>query len=71
MAKQFEIIFEKSGAVLVAELLESEAPITCENFWDALAEPLRRELHHGGETGPEMWSATQERPALRKLHRLA
>ncbi len=33
MAKQFEIVFESSGAVVVADLLEEDAPITCENFW--------------------------------------
>ncbi len=55
MTRQFEIVFETSGAVVVADLLEEAAPITCENFWEALAEPVRRELNHGGETGPEMW----------------
>lgn len=55
MSKQFEIVFEKSGAVVVAELLEDKAPITCENFWDGIAKPVHQDLHHGGETGPEMW----------------
>ena len=55
MAKQFEILFEKSGATVVADLLEDAAPITCENFWEGIAEPVRQELHHGTETGPEMW----------------
>jgi len=54
MSKQFEIVFGESKAVVVAELLESEAPITCENFWEGIAEPVTQELHHGGETGPEM-----------------
>lgn len=55
MGKQFEIVFEDSGAVVVVDLLENEAPITCENFWNGIGEPVREELHHGGETGPEMW----------------
>jgi len=55
MPKQVEIVFEASGAVVVADLLEGAAPITCENFWNAIAEPLTDTLHHGGETGPEMW----------------
>jgi len=55
MVKQFEIVFEKSGAAVVADLLEKAAPITCENFWAGLAEPVTQDLHHGGETGPEMW----------------
>ncbi len=55
MPKQFEIVFEGSGAVIVADLLEEDAPITCENFWNAIAKPLTETLHHGGESGPEMW----------------
>jgi hypothetical protein len=55
MGKQFEIIFEKSAVVVVADLLEEEAPITCENFWSAIAGVHTEDLHHGGETGPEMW----------------
>ena len=55
MAKQFEIVFEKSGTVVVADLLEDAAPITCENFWAGIASPHTERLRHGGETGPEMW----------------
>ncbi len=55
MGKQFEIVFGESGVVVVADLLEDEAPITCENFWAAIASPHTAQLNHGGETGPEMW----------------
>lgn len=55
MARQFEIVFEASGAVVVADLLEEKAPITCENFWNAIESPHTDALHHGAETGPEMW----------------
>jgi hypothetical protein len=55
MGKQFEIVFEKSGVVVVVDLLEDEAPITCENFWNGIESPVTEKLHHGGETGPEMW----------------
>jgi hypothetical protein len=55
MGKQFEIVFEASGATVTADLLEDEAPLTCENFWEGIAEPVRDKIHHGGETGPEMW----------------
>ena len=55
MAKQFEIVFGESGVVLVADLLEELAPITCGNFWNAIATPHTETLHHGAETGPEMW----------------
>lgn len=55
MAKQFEIVFEKSNVTVVADLLEDKAPITCENFWEGIRESVQQKLHHGGETGPEMW----------------
>ena len=55
MSKEFEIVFESSGVAVVAELLEDLAPITCENFWNAIAEPVSEALHHGDATGPEMW----------------
>ncbi len=58
MGKEFELVFqveEDSPVSVTADLLEDKAPITCENFWEGIAEPVRRELQHGGETGPEMW----------------
>ena len=55
MGKQFEIVFGQSGVVLVADLLEDVAPITCEVFWDGIAAEHKDVIHHGGETGPEMW----------------
>ena len=55
MGNQFQIVFKKSGVVVVADLLEDKAPITCENFWNVIADPHHEVLRHGGETGPEMW----------------
>ena len=55
MAKQFEVVFAQSGVIIAADLLEEAAPLTCENFWNAIARPHSDEIHHGGETGPEMW----------------
>ena len=55
MGKQFEIVFEESGVVVVADLLEDAAPITCENFLDTIGDGLHDTLYHGGETGPEMF----------------
>ena len=55
MAKRFEIVFAGSRVTLRAELLEDLAPITCENFWNSIAKPHTADLHHGGETGPELW----------------
>jgi hypothetical protein len=55
MPRQFEIVFDKSGVAFTAEFLEEPAPITCENFWNALAQPVHEQLHHGAECGPEIW----------------
>jgi hypothetical protein len=55
MGRQFEIVFEPGGAVFAADLLADAAPITCENFWNAIAAPHTADVHHGGETGPELW----------------
>jgi hypothetical protein len=55
MGRQFEIVFKKSNVTVVADLLDEQAPITCENFWAGIATPVTQDLHHGGETGPEMW----------------
>ncbi len=56
MPRQFEVIFEATGTVIVADLLEDDAPITCEDFWNSIAEPVRETLHHGWECGPELWA---------------
>jgi hypothetical protein len=60
MGKQFEIVFEKSGNTVTADLLEDKAPITCENFWEGIAEPVTDKVNHGRETGPEMWCFVPE-----------
>jgi len=60
MPKQFEIVFVKTGAVVVADLLEQEAPITCENFWEGIETPVHEQLHHGRETGAELWCFVPE-----------
>lgn len=60
MSRQFEIVFEENGTSVVADLLDTEAPITCGAFWTSVAEPIRRELYHGAETGPEMWCFVPE-----------
>ncbi len=59
MARQFTITFAGSGVAVTADLLEDLAPITCENFWAGIAEPHAEALHHGAETGPELWCFVQ------------
>jgi Protein of unknown function (DUF3830) len=54
--KLFEIEFLGSHqTVVTAELREDEAPIACENLWEAMAEPLRARLHHGRHCAAELW----------------
>lgn len=60
MSKQFEIVFENGNVSVTADLLEGKAPITCENFWEGIEQPVHKKLHHGSETGPEMWCFVPE-----------
>jgi len=55
MVRRFEIVFVKDGTVIPAELLEDKAPLSCEAFWEGIQVPHRDKIHHGGETGPELW----------------
>ena len=59
MGKQFEIEFVQDGTVVAADLLEAKAPLSCEALWQGLAEPHRDVIHHGRETGPELWCFVQ------------
>jgi hypothetical protein len=56
MARHFEIVVEKSGLTLTAELLEDQAPLTCDTFWDSIAQPWQGRLNHGHECGAELWT---------------
>ena len=58
--KQFEIEFVKDRTVIVVDLLEDKAPLSCEALWKGLAKPHRDTIHHGGETGPELWCFVPE-----------
>jgi hypothetical protein len=56
MSKEFDVEFKGSRrTVVAATLLEDEAPIACENFWDALGEPYSARLHHGRHCAAELW----------------
>ena len=55
MGKQFEIVFERDGEVVVADLLGDKSPLSCEALWKGLEKPHRERIHHGRETGPELW----------------
>lgn len=56
MSKLFDIEFAGArNATVTAELLEDEAPIACDNFWEAIGEPLWAKLHHGRHCAAELW----------------
>jgi hypothetical protein len=55
VGRQFQVVFEAQQVTVTAALLAEEAPITCENFWHGIGESWRAEMHHGRETGPELW----------------
>ena len=48
MGKQFEIVFLKDGITIVVDLLETEAPLSCEALWKGLEQPHHDKIHHGG-----------------------
>ncbi len=54
MARQFELIFTKRNVRGVATLLEEEAPLTCEAFWNAL--PLEGDAYHARWAGREVYT---------------
>src|SRR5919197_5760151 len=55
MGSLFEIVVQERGVVATAALLEDLAPITGENFWRGIGQSWQADLHHGRETGPELW----------------
>ena len=61
MARQFEIVVEQSGLIITAELLEDQAPLTCDLFWESIAEPWR-ELGSGERHGHPSGLADAELP---------
>ena len=60
MSKQFEIVFVRDNTTIVADLLEAEAPLSCEALWKGLEESHHDKIHHGSETGPELWCFVPE-----------
>ena len=64
MSRRIRLSFPGTGVVVVCTLLEQEAPVTCETVWQALAEPRTETVHHGHETGPELWFLMPPAPEL-------
>jgi len=66
MPKEIEIIFHSSNVRLSAELLEDQAPKTCEAVWSVLSDgetldsvknwPEGGRVHHGIYAGPELYT---------------
>ena len=50
MAKQIKIEFEKGG-MLVADMLEDKAPVTCKAVWDVLEQPWTEKVVHSDIMG--------------------
>ncbi len=53
-ARRLRLTFVESGVSAVAELLDDEAPVTCETLWTALATPMRAFGMHGRWVGAEV-----------------
>jgi Protein of unknown function (DUF3830) len=53
MPKRMRLVFPHDGVSALAELLEQQAPRTCEVIWAHL--PLAGQLEHGQWSGPETY----------------
>jgi hypothetical protein len=66
------ILFPGENVTSIAELLEKEAPRTCETIWEAL--PVEGELNHAMWSGPETYlpidASIRIRPEHQTLHPL-
>jgi hypothetical protein len=51
--RRLRLVFPGESVISVAELLESEAPVTCRTIWEAL--PFEGELNHAIWSGPETY----------------
>ena len=67
--RHIRMTFVDSGESVVAELLDDEAPATCQLVWDML--PLEHDLYHGRYSGMESFVVLDEAtpaPAERRCH---
>ncbi len=60
--RKIRMAFVKSGESVTAEMLDDEAPVTCQLVWDML--PLEHDLLHGQFSGQEIFMLLeQSKPA--------
>ena len=67
--RHIRLTFVASGESVVAEMLDDEAPATCDLVWDLL--PLEHDLYHGQFSGAEVFmllDEAHEDPAERRCH---
>lgn len=67
--RHIRLTFVATGESVVAELLDDEAPATCQLVWDML--PLEHDLYHGQYSGAEAFvllDEAKEAPAERRCH---
>ncbi len=67
--RHIRLTFVATGESVVAELLDDEAPATCDLVWDLL--PVEHDLFHGRWSGTEVFvvlDEAPEAPAERRCH---
>jgi hypothetical protein len=80
MPREIELIFPQSNVRITAELLEDQAPKTCQAVWSVLPDddtleavkdwPEKGRVHHGIYAGPELYvfiPRARERPPIENL----
>lgn len=60
--RHIRLSFVETGESVVAELLDDEAPATCELVWNML--PLQHDLYHGRWSGSEVFVLLDEAPEV-------
>jgi hypothetical protein len=67
--RHIRLTFTETGESVVAELLDDEAPATCQLVWDML--PLEHDTYHGRWSGSEVFvllDDAQEAPPEQRCH---
>jgi len=68
MTKRIRFYLPGFGVQAIATLLEDRAPATCRMVWELLEKVMEAPVHHGTETGPELWFFIPNRPDLPYEH---
>jgi hypothetical protein len=67
MPRKLKLIYKETGVTAIAEMLEDEAPKTCEAMWNALATPMETKGIHAMFCGREIMLTMPEANKTQEL----